>query len=205
MKSGIEALLRPDDGGMMSIRGMNVSHKIMVLAVGLVLAGVHDALAQQKSPAINIAVVDIQLLMENSAAAQNVRAQIEKIRAKYQQEVKDKEDEISKLSQSIAQERPRLSEDDYQKRMRELRQKSANYQSDMQERQGKMDGAFRGASQKIAASIAQTVDEITKEQKLILVLPRSTVVGTPTVPDITQEVLKRLNQQTPTLTVDLPK
>lgn len=186
-----------------------MKRKIMVLVAALLalpmVAGVQAALAQEKSSAINIAVVDVQFLMKSSAFAQNVRAQIEKIRADYQQEVKSKEEEINKLSQSIAQERPGLSEDAYQQRMRELRQKSANYQSDMQERQGKLDGAFRGASQKIAAAIDQVVDEIKKEQNFVLVLPRSVIVGTSGVPDITQEVLTRLNQRTPAVTIDLSK
>lgn len=194
---------------MASIRAMNVNRKIITLAAALLalamVARVHVALAQEKSSAINIAVVDVDFVLQNSDAAKNLGAQIEKIRANYQQEVKDKQDEVDKLSQSIAQEGPGLSEDAYQQRMRELRQKIANHQSDMQERESELDGAFRGASQKIAAAIEQVVDEITKEQNFVLVLPRSVIVGTPAVPDITQEVLERLNQRIPSVAVDLPK
>lgn len=194
---------------MASIRGMNVNRKIITLAAALLalamVAGVHVALAQEKSSAINIAVVDVDFVLQNSDAAKNLGAQIEKIRANYQQEVKDKQDEVDKLSQSIAQEGPGLSEDAYQQRMRELRQKIANHQSDMQERESELDGAFRGASQKIRAAIEQVVDEITKEQNFVLVLPRSVIVGTPAVPDITQEVLERLNQRISSVAVDLSK
>ncbi len=168
------------------------------------MAGAREALPQPKSSAMNIAVVDVQFLMRNSDAAKNVRAQIEKLRADSQREFNRNQDDVDKLGQSIAQERPRLSEEAYQQRMRELRQRAANYQSDMQERQGKLDGAFHEASQKMAATIEQIVDEIIKEQKLVLVLPRSTIIGRPAVPDITQEVLKRLNQRAPSITIDLP-
>lgn len=188
---------------------MNVNRKIITLAAALLalgmVAGVHVALAQEKSPATNIAVVDVAFLMENSDAAKNLRAQIEKIGANYQQEVKNRQDEIDKLSLSIDQERPRLSEDAFQQRMRGLRQKVANHESYMEERESKLDGAFRGASQKIAAAIEQAVDEITKERNFVLVLPRPIIVGTPAVPDITQEVLRRLNQRTPSIPIDLPK
>lgn len=194
---------------MMSIRGMNVTRKIMAFAAGLTalatVAGVKVALAQDRSSAVKIAVVDVQFLTENSSAGKNLRAQIDKMRADYQQEAKRKQDDIDKLSQSIVQERSKLSEDGYHQRMRELRQKVANYQSDVQEHQGKLDAAFRGASRKVAAAIEQLVDDVKKEQNFGLVLSRSTITGTPAVPDITPEVLKRLNQRTPAVIIDLPK
>ena len=186
-----------------------MNRKIMVLAAGLLalamVAGVDVALAQEKSSAINIAVVDVQFLMQNSDAAKNIRAQIEKMRAGYQQEIKSKQENIDKLNQSIAQERPTLSEDVYQQRVRELRQKAANYRIDMQERQDKLDGAFRGASQKIAAKIVEVVNEVKKERDFTLVLSRSAIIDTPGVPDVTQEVLRRLNQRMPSVALDLPK
>ena len=119
------------------------------------------------------------------------------------QEIEQKQNELDKLSQSIEQQLPGLSENAYQQRMRELRQKIANHQSDMQESQSKLDGAFRAASQKIQAAIELVVDEITYEQNIVLVLPRSVIVGRPRVPQITHEVLKRLNQRLPSVAVEL--
>lgn len=183
--------------------------KIIALAAALLslamAAGVHVARAQEKSPATNIAVVDVNLVLQNSDPAKDLRAQIEKMRAKYRQEIQAKKDEIEKLGQGIERERPGLSEDAFQQRMRNLRQKIANNESDMQERQSKLEGAFLGAPEKIAAMIEQLVDEVRKERNYVLVLPRSIVVGTPQVPDITQDVLKRLNQRMPSVAVNIPK
>jgi len=194
---------------MAEIRSMNVNRKIISLAAALLalsmVAGVHVALAQEKSPATKIAVIDTQFLMENLDAAKNLRAQIAKMRAIFQKEVKNREDKTDKLIQSIARERPKLSEDAFQQRMRGLRQKVANQESDMQERQSKLEGAFRGAPGKIEALIEQTVDEIRKEKNYALVLPRSMIIGTPAVPDISKEVLSRLNKRTPSIPIDLPK
>ena len=186
-----------------------MNRKIITLAAALlalaIAAGVDDASAQEKSPATNIAVVDMAFVLQNSAAAISLRAQIEKIRAGFLQEVSDKQDEMDKLSQSLARERPKLSEDAYQRRVRGLRLKVANNESDIQERQSKLDGAFRGASQKVSAAIEKIVDQINKERKFSVVLPRASIVGTPAVPDITQEVLKRLNQRMVSVAVNIPK
>ena len=188
---------------------MNVNRKITALAAGLLalsmVAGVHVALAQEKSSAINIAVVDVEFLRKNSDAAKNLRTQIEKIGANNQQEIEDKQDEIYKLNESIERERPRLSEDAYHQRMRQLLQKVANHESDAQERESNLDGAVRGASQKISAAIEQVVDEIKEQRNFALVLPRSIIIGSPAVPDITLVVLRRLNQRIPYVAVDLPK
>ena len=194
---------------MTNIRGMNMKYKIIGLAAGLLLlpmvAEIHVAFAQEKSKAINIAVADVQFLMENSSAAKTARAQIEKMQVTYRREIEGKLEEVTKAYQRLAQERSRLSEDAYQQRMQELRQKAANYQSEAQERLGKLDVGLRGGLQIIAASIEGIVSDIMKEKKFSVVLPRSSIIGTPAVPDITQDVLKRLNQRTPSVTIDIPK
>lgn len=187
---------------------MNVNRKIMALAAGLLalamIAGDHIALAQENSRTTSIAVVDVQFLMQNSAAAENARAQFEKMLAYYQQVIEGTMEGITKAYETIVNERPTLSDDAYQQRLAELRQMAANFQNDALEHQGKLDGALREALQKIADAIEQVVDQIMKEQKLTVVLPRSAIIGTPAVPDITQKVLEYLNQRIPTVAVDLP-
>lgn len=195
--------------GMTGIGGMNVNRKILALAVGLlavaIVGGAHFAFAQQKSSAGNIAVVDVQFLMQNSNAAKNARAEIEKARAELDEKAKREEAELQNLNQSIAKQRPTLSAQAFQQLLRGVRQKEATQEIDMQERRDKLDAASREAQRTIAAAIEQSVNNITKERNYAVVLPRSVIVGTPAVPDITQEVLKRLNQRTPSVTIDLPK
>jgi Skp family chaperone for outer membrane proteins len=193
---------------MTNIHDINMKRKILILAAGLfwlALFAETATAAQEKAGAANIAVVDVQSLMQNSNAAKNARTQIDKMRTDYQKDFQGKQEEMNKLFRGMARERPMLSQEAYQQRMGELQQRAASYENEMQERQGKLDDALRGASQKIAAAMTQIVDEIIKEQKLTLVLPRSISIGTPTAPDITQEVLKRLNQRIPTVSVQLPR
>lgn len=201
-EAGVEALTTV-------VRGTTVNRHMVALGAGFLVlemvTGVHVTAAQEKPSAVNIAVIDPHTLLLNANASKNIRLQADRIRAAYQQEIKGKEEEIDKLSQELAQQRSTLPEDVYQKRLRELRQKAANAQIELQERQAKLDGALRAASQKVTAAIEQVVEEIMKEQKLALVVTRSTVVGTPSVPDITQEALKRINQRASTVIIEVPK
>ena len=185
---------------------MNVNRKNTILAAGLlalaVVAETRFALAQE-SP--NIAVVDVQYLLQHSAAAKNALAQSEKMFAEYQKEIDGKLDGIAKAYESLIQERSNLSEDVYQRRLLGLRQRTESDQRAVQQTQGKLDGARRHALQKIRDTIEQVVDQIIKEQKLTVVLPRSAIIGTPAVADITQEVLRRLDQRMPPVAIDKPK
>jgi Skp family chaperone for outer membrane proteins len=194
---------------MTNIRAMNTMNMKIGFTAGLLLlamaAGIHVALAQEKSKTINIVVVDVQYLMENSSAAKTARAEIEKMQVTYRREIEGKLGDVTKAYQSLAQERSRLSEEAYQQRMQELRQKAANYQGEAQERLGKLDVGLRGGLQKIAAAVEGIVNDIMKEQKLSVVLPRSSIIGTPAVPDLTQEILKRLNRRIPSVFIDIPK
>lgn len=195
----------PDpDAAPVTARGMHVN-RIVTLTAGLwmlaMLVEGQIAYPQQR----DIAVVDLQSVMRNSNAAKDARVLVERMRAEYQRELKGKQDDMERFYQELAQERPTLSQDDYQQRMQELQQKAAEYQREVQEREGKLDGVLRGASDKITAAIVQIVDEIVKERRLALVLPRAGIVGTPAVPDITQEVLRRLNQRVPPVRIDRPK
>ena len=184
-------------------------HEVISLIVGLcamtIASAPRSATAQPPSSAGGVAVIDTQVLLSDATASKTMRLQAEQIRAIYQQEIRVKQEEIDKLTQALAQQRATLSDDVYQQRLRELRQSTANAQSDLQERQIKLDGALRAASQKLTAAIEQVVNEVMKEQQLTVVLNRAAVIGTPTVPDITQEALKRINQRMSTVSIELPK
>ncbi len=186
-----------------------MKHMIAVFVFGLlalaVPTGINAAVATEKSGAANIAVVDVQLLMQNSEAAKKARAEIEKARAELDEKAKREEAELGSLNQSIAKQRSTLSAQAYQQILRGVRQKEAAQEIDMQERRDKLDAAAREAQRIIAAAIEQAVNDITKERNYVVVLPRSVIVGTPAAPDITPEVLKRLNQRIPSVTIDLPK
>ena len=188
---------------------MNMNCKNTILAAGLlalaVVAETRFALAQESPKAPNIAVVDVQFLLQHSAAAKNALAQIEKMVAEYQKEIDGKLEGIAKAHESLEQERSNLSEDVYQQRLLGLRQRTESDQRAAQQTQGKLDGARRHNLQKIRGTIEQVVDQIIKEQKLTVVLPRSAIIGTPAVADITPEVLRHLDQRMPPVAIDKPK
>ena len=193
---------------------MNMSLKVMAFAAGLLalamVSGVHVALAQQNSRATDIALVDVAYIMQHAAAAKNFRAQVEEMRADNQKAFEGKIEAITKVYEEIADSRATLSSGTlsdvaYKQQVLELQQLTKEHQNEALARQDRVAGALLEGLRKIADTIEEVVNQISQEQKLLVVLPRSAIVGTAAVPDITQEVLTRLDQRMPTIAVELAK
>jgi outer membrane protein len=157
----------------------------------------------QKAPEPAIAIIDTQLLLEKAEAAKSARVQIDKLRTDMVQALAAQQQELRLISQSLARERASLSEDVFQQRMREAMQKNADLQKASQEQQAKLSAASRAASQKIEGVVHEIVDELKKEHRYALVVVRSSTMGKPTVPDITEAVLGRLDRRLPNVEVTL--
>ncbi|HEX2117228.1 MAG TPA: OmpH family outer membrane protein [Alphaproteobacteria bacterium] len=171
-----------------------------IAALAMTLAG---PAAAQKAPEPAIAIIDTQVLLEKAEAAKAARAQIEKLRTEMVQALAAQQQELRLMSQNLARERASLSEDVFQQRMREALQKNADLQKAGQEQQAKLNAASRAVSQKIEGVVHDIVDELKKEHRYALVVVRSSTMGKPTVPDITETVLGRLDRRLPTVEVTL--
>jgi Skp family chaperone for outer membrane proteins len=172
-------------------------NKLMVLvAAAVVSAGFGwNASAQQKGAAQTIAIIDTKVILEKAVAAKAARDQIERLRTGLLQSTKAHQDEVTRLSQDLVQQRAMLSQEAFQQRTRDVLQKRADYQRELQEQQAKLDAASRTAAQKIEVVVGQIVDELKKEHQYALVVIRSATMGTPSVPDITETVLGRLDRR----------
>jgi outer membrane protein len=155
--------------------------------------------------AAKAAVVNTQILMRDSDAAKSIGPQIQKLQTDYQQTVNSEQQELRQMQAKLNDERATLTPEVVQQRTQELEQKYQSYQRSVQQHRVEWENGARNAAQKITAAIVQIVEGIEKEQKLGMVFERSALIGTTTATDITPEVLKRLNQRLPSVTVELPK
>ena len=160
------------------------------------------ALAQQSA---KTAVVDVQRLLHDSDAGKGAIAAINKLRADYQQTLNAEETELRTAEQKLNGERALLTPEAARQREQELALKAQGYQRNLQQNQVRWDAASRLAAQKIDDSIVKIVDAIEKERQIGMVFDRTAVIGTPSAPDITPEVLKRLNEQLKSVPIELPQ
>jgi Skp family chaperone for outer membrane proteins len=176
---------------------------MIVAAAAALVAMFGGPAVAQKAADQAIAIIDTQQLLEKAEAAKSARSQIERLRAEMVQALSAQQQELRQISQNLARERASLSEEVFQQRMREALQKNAELQKEGQEQQAKLNAASRAASQKIEGVVHEIVDELKKEHRYALVVVRSSTMGKPTLPDITEAVLGRLDRRLPTVEVTL--
>ena len=181
-----------------------MNRTIVMLLAGIVVSALLP-LVPPAAAQTNIAILDTQYVVQMSEVGKSLRAQAERQRGSDDRLVKSEEDNLVKLEQTLTQQRATISAEEYQKRVQELRKKNADVQRDDQDRQARLEVGYRNAALKIETTIEQIATEIDKERNFVMAIRRSAIAGNTTAPDITQEVLKRLNQRMPNVALELPK
>jgi outer membrane protein len=180
----------------------SVLNALLVWAV--VMFGVTAASAQ-KLPSASIAVIDIQKILRDSLAAKSVRPQAKKMRTGFQNDVRRQQEELRKAEQALAQQRSILSPESYAKKRRDFETRARQAQRQVQARKRQLEGAFNTAMEKVRRSLIIVAQELAKERKVNIVLPKSVVLLSITGLDITDQALKRLNKRLPSVKVVIRK
>jgi len=155
---------------------------------------------------LKIAVVDVGKVFRESAAVKSINAQLrpylEKFRAdaaEVEKELRDTQDELAR-SQATA-----LTADAHTTERLELEQRALEAQNKMLGRKRALDQAQTTAMRQVETTLNNTVAEIFTERKLTLILRRDqTAFFNPSM-DITEEVVKRLDQRLPTVEITIPE
>lgn len=160
------------------------------------------AAATQATPGnLKIAVVDIQALLKDSKAAQDIETQLTTIRKNFQAEVEKEEKTLRDSEKKIMDQRGKISEDELKTKAAEFQKQVAASQKKVQDRKNKLDKALATAIGKLRSQIVKIVAEIGDKSGLDLVLARTDVVIVAKSLDVTAQVLERINAELPTVKV----
>jgi outer membrane protein len=184
----------------------------MTLILFLFLAGlgggIGAARAQQTPPApgaqppLTIMVVDVQALLQNSKSAKMVRQQIEQKRAEYAKEISHQEETLRGERDALQRQQASLSADALNQKGREFQQKVNDLDRNVQSKRQALERSNAEALEKIQEVMLKIITDIAKDRKANLVFQRSELVLFDQNFDVTDEVLQKLDEQLPTLTVN---
>jgi outer membrane protein len=191
---------------------------LLPLATLLMLAGMFgNAAAQQKpaaptpappaapavptAPGLTVLVVDVQSLLQNSKSAKMVRDQIEAKRAEYAKEISHQEELLRRERDALQRQQATLSPQALNQKGREFQQKVNDLDRDVQAKRQALEYSNEEALKKIQQVMLRIITDIAKRRKANLVLQRSELVLFDQNFDVTDEVLDRLDEELPTLTV----
>lgn len=151
---------------------------------------------------LTILVVDVQALLQNSKAAKMVRGQIEQKRNEYTKEISHQEETLRAERDAIQRQQASLSADALNQKGREFQQKVNDLERNVQGKRQALEKSNGEALSKIQEEMLKIITDIAKQRKANLVLQRSDIVLFDQSFDVTDEVLEKLDEQMPTLTVN---
>ena len=192
----------------MSVTRAGLVSLIVLVALGglLVPAQAQQApaapAAAPAAPALNILVVDVQSLLQNSKSAKLVRQQIEQKRTEFQKEMSAQEGALRQEHDTLQRQQGSLSAEAFNQKGREFQQKLNEFDKNMQGKRQILEKANSEALEKINEVMLKIIADIAKERKANLVFLRSELVLFDQNFEVTDEVLQKLDEQLPTVAVN---
>jgi Skp family chaperone for outer membrane proteins len=165
-------------------------------------AAATEAKAETAAPAMHVLVVDVQSLLQNSKSAKMVRQQIEAKRAEYAKEISHQEEQLRHERDTLQRQQASLSPAALNQKGREFQQKVNDLDRSVQAKRLALERSNAEALEKIQSAMLKIITDIAKDRKSNLVFQRSELVLFDQHFDITDQVLKKLDEQLPTLTVN---
>jgi outer membrane protein len=163
----------------------------LCLMAALVLAPVAASAADE------IATINIQSILRDSAAAKSAKSIIDSKRDQYQAELKKIEDQLRKDDQSLAEKRSILSPEALEQEKRKFVQQVTDAQKDVQEKRERLGEAYNEAVGDIQEAVMKIVESMAKERGFKVVVPTNNLVYATSDLDITKDVLAQLDKDLP--------
>src|ERR1700730_17906186 len=151
---------------------------------------------------LTVMVVDYQALLQNSKAAKMVRSQIEQKRNEYTKEISHQEEVLRTERDALQRQQASLSADALNQKGRDFQQKVNELDKNVQGKRQALEKSNGEALSKIQEVMLKIIADIPKDRKANLVFQRSELVLFDQSFDVTDEVLQKLDEQMPSLTVN---
>ena len=152
-----------------------------------------------------IVVVNMQYIVSRSTAAIQIRQELDSLKKKYGEEVKLEEEELRNLQDELGVQRPILPPDEFAQLESDFRQRVEKLQSKVAEKNKELETIMQRSIQIIQNKTVEIITNIAIERSLAAVLDTSTVVIAAGEINISEEVLKILNENMPSIDLDAVK
>ena len=156
--------------------------------------------AQDKAP-VNIVVIDTQQIYREATAVKGLQDHINKQRSAYQGEIRKKEEDLRTEGQELERQRALLTAERFAEKRRELEEKVATLQREVQLRKRGLEKLFAEGMNNVRRVLVEISQVIAKAREADLVIEKSAVVLVKPDLEITREVLAGLNEKLPAIDI----
>lgn len=174
------------------------------LALCLAAAAAVMPAAAADLPRAVVAVLDYQYVMRESAAAQDIRRQIQTYREAYQKDISGDESALRQEEQALKQQKAVLTPEAFDEKRQVFERKVIDVQRQVQDRSRQLDRSFNAAMGKVQEAVVPIVSDLTTKMGFNVVVDKSQVLFAKKALDITQQVVEELDKRLPQVEVPRP-
>lgn len=185
------------------MKAENQTWPLAIVVLAILLNWPAPLHAQQKTQ-FTFAVIQYQRILREAKATKSIRPQRENLRADFEQAIRDEERKLRAVERELVNQRSILSPEAYAQRRRQLEERAKEAQRKASAKKREIERALATAMTKVRRNLRKITAAIAKERSVSLVLPGSTVILFERKYDITKEVLRRLDEQLPSVKVIMP-
>ena len=149
----------------------------------------------------DIAVVNIDKLLHECKAAKQVQIELETQRFKFQEEMKKQEEFFLAWDKKLVEQQKDMKSEEFAEKRKEFDAKLAEVHQKATQHREQLEAAFNEAMTTVQETILLLIRDAAVENKYKLVIPRSFVIFREDALEITDELLKKLDEKLPSLTL----
>src|SRR6266404_9002464 len=160
---------------------------------------------QPAGQSLVVVVVDTSRVLQESKAGKTIQSQMQQQVTTYQKSISKQDEEISAAQQDLQRQQTILAQDAFAAKLKEFDQRVNDARKRAQEAQQNLTESQRGAIATVEDAMLHIVADVAKERGANLVLNKTTVVMFDTRFDVTDDIIKRLDEKLPAVTVSFNK
>jgi outer membrane protein len=150
----------------------------------------------------DIAVVNIDKLLHECKSVKQIQASLETERVKFQEEMKKQEEFFLIWDKKLIAQQKDMKPEEFSEKRKEFDAHLAAVHQKATKRREKLENTFNQAMAKVQETILLLVRDFALKNKYKLVLPRNFIIFREDSLEITDEVMKKLDEKLPFITLD---
>ncbi|RYE05888.1 MAG: OmpH family outer membrane protein [Rickettsiaceae bacterium] len=151
---------------------------------------------------VEVAVVDVQLILEHSNAIQDIKKSISQITNDIQEYVTSKQTEFKKIEAELVKKQTTVGALMFQTEVDSFNNKVNKTQKLIQEKKSRLEQAHSKAVAKVNEVTIEIIKELARKYKFNIALPSSQVLFADVELNITSEVITLLNNKLTTVKIE---
>ncbi len=148
--------------------------------------------------ASNIAIVNVEKIVQNSVAFKELNGELEKEKNLFQTKIKQKEIELNSKKEEIDSKSSLLSQETLQKKVLDFQNEVLKFQEEIKNKEIELQGKLSKGLNKLTEEINNIVNTLLKEDNFknySMVINSAALLKYDEKNDISMEILKRLNKK----------